>query len=163
MRISTILILTLATASGVNAKKLPENFYMEESYKKIIREEAGNFYYIEKRVNNNFISILEEYDKKNKMISKKESKFINPVDIESYNDYYQINKITNYKSGKIFNTEYSIGNSNNCFVKCGDEVFYRNSKVLKIIKYPSCLGLFNVEMRKLEYKNNYVVENCIIN
>lgn len=64
MRISTILILTLATASGVNAKKLPENFYMEESYKKIIREEAGDFYYIEKRVNNNFISILEEYDKK---------------------------------------------------------------------------------------------------
>lgn len=161
MRISPILIMTLA--SGLNAKNLPENFYMEESFKKFIREEAGGFYYIEKQINNNFISILEEYDKKNNIISKKESKFINPIDVESYNDYYQLNKITNYKNGKIFNTEYSIGNSNSCFVKCDDEVFYRNSKVLKRVKYPSCFSLFDVEMRKLDYKNSYVVKNCILN
>jgi len=124
----------------------------------------GDSYYIEKRVNNNFIAVSEEYNKKNrKLINKSESVFINPVKVTSYNDYYQINKNYFYENGKINKTSYEIGKIDNCFVKCGDEIFYKNSKIYKKNEYPSCLSLFNIEKRQLDYKNSYVEKNCIPN
>ena len=68
----------------------------------------------------------------NKIIKKYESVYINPVQLESYNDCYQITKKYEYKSGLIYKMNYYIGNSNNCFVKCGEEVFYRKLKKYKI-------------------------------
>ena len=68
---------------------LPSDFYMKETYKKFIKEDVGNFYYIEKIINNNFSTVSEMYSKKdNKIIEKYESFYINPVQLESYNDYY---------------------------------------------------------------------------
>lgn len=162
MRINILLIVFLT--SEVSAQILPNDFYMKETYKVFLREDMETTYYIEKRVNNNLIAVLEEYNKNDgKLINKSESVFINPVKITSYNDYYQIAKNSNYKDGKIFSTNYFVGNSNNCFIKCGIEIFYKNSKVIKKIKYPSCLSLLNMKTRKLDYKNSYVEKNCIPN
>ncbi len=98
------------------------------------------------------------------MLGKYEAKFINPVDSDfSYNNFYQINKNYSYKNGKINKISYEIGKIDTCFVKCDVEVFYENSKVLKINKYPSCLSLLNMKTRKLDYKNSYVEKNCIPN
>lgn len=44
----------------------------------------------------------------------------------------------------------------NFFVKCGVEIFYKNAKIYKKVEYLSCLSLFNVETRKLDYNNSYV-------
>lgn len=148
---------------GLNAQGLPQDFYMKETYKNFVKENFGDTYYIEKRVDNNFITVLEEYRKNIGLIKKSESVFINPVSKTSYNDYYQITKNSNYKKGKVISTSYFIGNSNNCFVKCGVEIFYKNAKVYRKVEYPGCLSLFNVETRKLDYKNSYVEENCIPN
>ena len=162
MRINILLIVFLT--SEVNAQVLPNDFYMKETYKVFLREDMETTYYIEKRVNNNLIAVLEEYNKNDgKLINKNESVFINPVKITSYNDYYQIAKNSNYKDGKIFSTNYFVGNSNNCFIKCGVEIFYKNSKVIKKIKYPSCLSLFDINKRILKFDEPYVKNNCIPN
>ena len=100
MRINILLIVFLT--SEVNAQVLPNDFYMKETYKVFLREDMETTYYIEKRVNNNLIAVLEEYNKNDgKLINKSESVFINPVKITSYNDYYQISKNSNYKDLKI--------------------------------------------------------------
>ncbi|OTG63873.1 hypothetical protein [Acinetobacter silvestris] len=162
MRISLLFIFFCS--SVLNAEVPPKDFYMKETYNKFLKEDMGDTYYIEKRINNNFVAVIEEYSKKNnKLIKKNESVYINPIVLKSYNDYYQITKTSDYENGKISSTSYSVGNSNNCFVKCGVEVFYKDSKVLKKIKYPSCLSLLNMETRKLDYKNSYVEKNCIPN
>ena len=162
MRINILLIVFFT--SEVSAQVLPNDFYMKETYKVFLREDMETTYYIEKRVNNNLIAVLEEYNKNDgKLINKSESIFINPVKITSYNDYYQIAKNSNYKDGKIFSTNYFVGNSNNCFIKCGVEIFYKNSKVIKKIKYPSCLSLFDINKRILKFDEPYVKNNCIPN
>ena len=159
MRIFPILIMTLA--SGLNAKNLPENFYMEETYKEFVREEAGDVYYIEKKVNNNLTAVLEEYTKNNKILGKYEAVFINPVDGNfSYNNFYQINKNYSYKNGKIYSVNYEIGKMETCFVKCGDEIYYTEGKVVKKNKYPACLSLFDIEKRVLKFSVKYVKDNC---
>lgn len=151
-------------SSVLNAGVLPEDFYMKETYRKFMKEDVGDTYYVEKRINNNFIATIEEYSKKSKkLIKKNESIYINPIGEKSYNDYYQITKISNYENGGVVSVNYIIGNSNNCFVKCNEEVFYKNSKSFKKIKYPSCLSLFNIEKRELNFKNKYVKKNCILN
>ena len=162
MRINILLIVFFTLE--VSAQVLPNDFYMKETYKVFLREDMETTYYIEKRVNNNLIAVLEEYNKNDgKLINKSESVFINPVKITSYNDYYQIAKNSNYKDGKIFSTNYLVGNSNNCFIKCGVEIFYKNSKVIKKIKYPSCLSLFDINKRILKFDEPYVKNNCIPN
>jgi len=115
-----IVVLPFFITQLLNAETLPLDFYMKESYKKFVKSDMGDSYYIEKRVNNNFIAVSEEYNKKNrKLINKSESVFINPVKVTSYNDYYQINKNYFYENGKINKTSYEIGKIDNCFVKCG--------------------------------------------
>ena len=44
---------------------------MKEKYKKFIKEDVGNFYYIEKIINNNFSAVSEMYSKKDKKIIEK--------------------------------------------------------------------------------------------
>lgn len=85
------------------------------------------------------------------------------MQLESYNDYYQITKKYEYKNGLTYKTNYYIGNSNNCFVKCGKEVFYSKFKKYKINRYPSCLSLFDINEKKLKYETDYVKNNCISN
>ncbi len=157
-------ILLLFTTTVLNANTLPNDFYMKETYKKFIKEDVGDFYYIEKIINNNFSAVSEMYSKKDKkIIEKHESVYINPNQLESYNDYYQVTKKYEYKNGVIYKTNYYIGNSNNCFVKCGEEVFYSKLKKYKRNKYPGCLSLFDVNKRKLKYETEYVKNNCIQN
>ena len=55
---------------------------MKEKYKKFIKEDVGDFYYIEKIINNNFSAVSEMYSKKdNKIIEEYESFYINPVQL----------------------------------------------------------------------------------
>ena len=161
---SFIFLLFLLKINILNAGTLPSDFYMKEKYKKFIKEDVGSFYYIEKIINNNFSAVSEMYSKKDKkIIEKYESVYINPVQLESYNDYYQITKKYEYKSGLIYKINYYIGSSNNCFVKCDEEIFYRKLKKYKINKYPRCLSLFDINERKLKYETDYVKNNCISN
>lgn len=154
----------LFSVTVLNADTLPNDFYMKETYKKLIKEDVGEVYFIEKIINHNFSAVSEMYSKKNnKIMEKHESVYINPIRSESYNDYYQITKKYEYKDGVIYKTNYYIGNSNNCSVKCGEEVFYNKSKKYKKNKHPSCLSLFDINKRKLRYDNDYVKNNCIPN
>ena len=115
-------------------------------------------------VNNNFSAIVEIYDKKNnKIVEKYENKYINPIKKSSYNDYYQISKKYEYEKGSLVKTTLQIGKSENCFVKCSNEILYINNKVNKVIKYPSCLSLVDMKKRTLDYNNSYVKNNCIVN
>lgn len=166
MKIRKILMLFFLYAIFMqNSSALPKDFYMKETYKKIVREDLDDkVYFIEKKVNNNFSSVSEMYDKKSKkIIEKSETVFINPINVESYNDYYQITKNYKYKGGEIKTTNFYIGNSNNCAVKCGLEAFYKNSKIYRKQAYPSCLSLFDMEKRTLKYDDDYVRKNCIPN
>lgn len=147
-----------------NAETIPDDFYMRETYKTFLKNDLGEYYSIEKRVNNNFSAILEIYDKKNnKMVEKYENKYINPVEKSSYNDYYQISKKYEYEKGSLIKTTLQIGKSENCFVKCSNEILYTNNKVNKVINYPSCLSLVDMKKRTLDYNNSYVKNNCIVN
>ena len=95
---SFIILLFLLKINILNAGTLSSDFYMKETSKKIIKEDVDNFYYIEKIINNNFSTVSEMYSKKdNRIIEKYESVYINPVQLESYNDYYQITKNMNIK------------------------------------------------------------------
>lgn len=142
---------------------LPTNFYKNESNARFIKTKYNDYYTIEK-YNSDLVQVYEKKSNNNFLIEKYEAKFINPIDGNySYNNFYQINKNYFYENGKINKTSYEIGKMDNCFVKCGAEFFYKNSKIYKKNEYPNCLSLFNIETRQLDYKNSYVKKNCIPN
>ena len=143
---------------------LPIDFYKDEKNIRFVKSKFEKYYTIDK-YNGDLVQIYErKSDKNDTMLGKYEAKFINPVDGDfSYNNFYQINKNYFYKDGKISSISYDIGKMDNCFIKCDEEVFYKNSKVIKKIKYPSCLSLFDVNKRILKFDDPYVKSNCIPN
>ncbi|OTG80141.1 hypothetical protein B9T33_09450 [Acinetobacter sp. ANC 5054] len=165
MKIKAVLFLICYGFSNIqNAKNLPTDFYMKETYKKFLRTDLGESYSIEKKVNNNFSAVIEIFNKKNnKIIEKYENKYINPLVSSSYNDYYQISKKYEYNEGVLLKTSYFAGNSENCFVKCDNETIYNKSRVYSVVKYPSCISLFDLKKRELNYNSSYVKEKCIEN
>lgn len=157
-------IFILVSLFSQSILALPIDFYKDEKNIRFVKSKFEKYYTIEK-YNGDLVQVYERKLAKNDtMLGKYEAKFINPVDSDfSYNNFYQINKNYSYKNGKINKISYEIGKIDTCFVKCDVEVFYENSKVLKINKYPSCLSLLNMKTRKLDYKNSYVEKNCIPN
>ena len=143
---------------------LPIDFYKDEKNIRFVKSKFEKYYTIEK-YNGDLVQVYERKSAKNDtMLGKYEAKFINPVDGNfSYNNFYKNNKNYFYKDGKISSISYDIGKMDNCFIKCGVEIFYKYSKVFKKIEYPSCLNLLNIKTRKLDYKNSYVEKNCIPN
>lgn len=143
---------------------LPSDFYKKDSNIRFEKHYFNDYYVIEK-YSGDLVRVYEERENQDhKLIGKYEANFINPIDGNfSYNNFYQINKNYSYKNGDINKIGYDIGKMDNCFVKCGEEIFYKNLKIFKINKYPSCLSLFNIEKRELDYKNSYVKINCIPN
>lgn len=168
MKIKAVLFLFFicyGCSNIQNAKNLPTDFYMEETYKNFLRTDLGKSYSIEKKVNNNFSAVIEIFNKNNnKIVEKYENKYINPLVVSSYNDYYQISKKYEYNNeGVLLKTSYFAGNSENCFVKCNNENIYNKSKIYRIVKYPSCISLFDLKKRELNYNSSYVKEKCIEN
>ncbi|WP_353143449.1 hypothetical protein [Acinetobacter pragensis] len=144
-----------------NAYAVPNNFYKKENSRRFVKTIHGNYFSIEK-FDGDLVRIYEEKDiNNNRLIGKYEAVFINPVDGNfSYNNFYQINKNYSYKNGKIYSVNYEIGKMETCFVKCGDEIYYTEGKVVKKNKYPACLSLFDMEKRVLKFNVKYVKDNC---
>lgn len=161
MKIKLLLFFTNLILLG-NAYALPDNFYKKESSKRFVKSIHHDYFSIEK-FDGDLVRVYEKKDiKSNMLIAKYEAVFINPIDGNtSYNNFYQINKNYDYKGGKIVSVNYEIGKMESCFVKCGNEVYYNEGKIIKINKYPACLSLFDIDNRVLKFNDEYVKKNCI--
>ena len=132
MKIKFILFFTNLIVLG-SAYALPDNFYKKENNKRFVKTTHHNYFSIEK-FDGGLVRVYEKKDiKSNMLIAKYETVFINPIDRNlSYNNFYQINKNYDYKGGKIYSVNYEIGKMESCFVKCGNEFYYKEGKIVKI-------------------------------